>query len=171
MTKQLNQGEATGKETQKKEKSDSAIGGAESASDQNPEGIRALQTVLSTGERVTILVVGNSPGRYGPLFEQLVREIKNHNHPLWLIRGKGIYSRQEIIKFLRESSKVIAVELSNGSEGKPLAPSTGSAKISFPDVLHWSSLLGLPPEVVLKSGKQTEFSLEKLLEEIGLEKV
>jgi len=163
MTKQLKPGEATGKETQKKAQSDPA----ESGSSQKPEGIRALQTVLSTGERVTILVVGNSPGRYGPFFEQLTREIKNRNHPLWLIQGKGIYSRQEITKFLRESSKVIAVELPNGSGNAPAA--SASEKMSFPDVLHWSSLLGLPPELVLKSGKQAEFSLVKLLEEIGLE--
>jgi len=124
--------------------------------------------VLSSGERVTVLVVGNSIARYKPLFEKLAQEIKNRHHPLFLLQGKGVYSRQETIKFLRQSTKVIAVELSNGSGKVP--GSTASEQMSFPDVLHWSALLGLPPEVVLKGGKQAEFSLEKLLEEIGLEK-
>ena len=139
---------------------------------QAEEGIRALQTVLSSGEKVTVLVMGNSLSRYDSLFSRLAQEIKKRHHPLWLVRGKGIYSRQEIIRYLRENSKVIAIELSNGAGealGKEFS-SEASGRMSFPEVLHWSSMLGLPPEVVLKSAQRAEFSLEKLLEEIGLEK-
>lgn len=133
------------------------------------EEIRALQTVLRNGEYITILGVGNNSGRYSSLFDKISSELRKRHHPLRVIMGKGAYSRQEIIRYLRESTKVIAIQLSN--ESGPPATGTNYEKMTFPDVLQWSALLGIPPEVVLKGGKLTELSsLEKLLEEIGLEK-
>jgi hypothetical protein len=133
--------------------------------------IRHIQTILPSGERVTLLGIGSSLRERDGVCQNIIEYLKNKNRPVRIKKGRGVYSQQEVVKYLRENSKVIVLDLStNGWPDDPFAgreeATLPDQKMAFPEVLHWSSYLRLPPEVVLQAGQKHEFSMEELIREI-----